>query len=232
MTEQFLDLTASVKSENRAKKLTLEGAAFRSKVLIQAIPDVSMDSSGPSRQLLLGHVRKQILTRLHQPSTTLQLARRFGVKSSSCMRNMQRLRSASLLTCLNSSANKSRLYWLTMLGLQYQHDLRHELGLREVINEFPKVDWELYGWVCFSHRSAILKALNEPLQPSAIKRKARSQNPALRMSANNVRAVIRLFRLKGIVEPISVGKGPYPSYQLTETGNQLRELLIRAEVNS
>ena len=52
--------------------------------------------------------------------------------------------------------------------------------------------------VCFSHRAAVIQALDRAMQPAAIKRKAKSQNPDLKMSANNVRDVIKLFLQRGI----------------------------------
>jgi hypothetical protein len=94
----------------------------------------------------------------------------------------------------------------------------------------PQIDWTLFGWVCFSHRAAVLKALTMPLQPATIKRRARSQVPGLRMSANNVRDVIRLFLEKGIVRPVHLRKRTFPAYEPTATGQALRELLFRAEV--
>jgi len=91
------------------------------------------------------------------------------------------------------------------------------------------VDWNLLGWVCYRHRAAILKTLSEPLQPSAIKRRARARDPTLRMSANNVRDVIRLFKQRGIVQPVYLRKKKHPRYELTDVGKTLRQLLGQAE---
>ena len=96
-------------------------------------------------------------------------------------------------------------------------------------DDFPRVKWSMYGWVCFSHRSAIIKALDRPLQPAAIKGRARFQNPKIKMSANNVRDVIRLFVKRQIVTPIIIGRKTHPRYQLTELGRKLQVLLLGAQ---
>ncbi len=93
----------------------------------------------------------------------------------------------------------------------------------------PNLDWTLYGSVCFTHRSAIIKVLTEPMQPSTIKRKARSRDATLHMSANNVRNVIRLFLAQGIVHPVHVRKKAHLRYELTEIGKRFQELLWRVE---
>lgn len=41
---------------------------------------------------------------------------------------------------------------------------------------FPRVDWQLYDWICFSHRGAIVRALTRPMQPSAIQKAALFQD--------------------------------------------------------
>jgi hypothetical protein len=96
--------------------------------------------------------------------------------------------------------------------------------------DLPVVDWHLYGWLCYRHRAAILKTIVEPMQPATIKRKARSHDPTLRMSANNVRDVMRLFLWKSIVRQVWIRKKRHPRYELTEVGKILRQLLIQVEV--
>ena len=76
---------------------------------------------------------------------------------------------------------------------------------------------------------AIIKAMKEPLQPATIKRRARSLDPNLRMSANNVRDVIRLLLDRGIVRRVEIKKKRHPRYELTELGRVIQELLLRAE---
>ncbi len=128
------------------------------------------------------------------------------------------------LTCLNPQARRSRLYWVTAGGAAHS---KRFCAAR--CDHQPSIDWDLYGWVCYSHRAAILKALVRPLQPCEIKRKARSDNPSLRMSANNVRDVIRLFVGKGIVRCVPGKRRAHPRYELTALGDTLRTLLLRAE---
>ncbi|MFC1780851.1 hypothetical protein ACFLZ8_01125 [Planctomycetota bacterium] len=94
--------------------------------------------------------------------------------------------------------------------------------------DLPDIDWELYGWVCFSHRAAIIKALTESMQPAKIKHRAKQQNPKIKMSANNVRDIIKLFLEKEIVEPVKVGKRAHLRYELTELGRNIQGLLSYA----
>ena len=60
--------------------------------------------------------------------------------------------------------------------------------------------------------------------------RARTHNPGIRMSANNVRDVIRLFVSKGVVRPITAKRRSHRRYELSEVGKQLRLLLLEAEV--
>ena len=156
--------------------------------------------------------------------TALQLSRLTGLDLDPTMNVVRRLIEFQFLRCLNPQARRSRLYWLTASGETYRK--RFCTGRRD---RQPSIDWGLYGWVCYSHRAAILKALAGPLQPCEIKRKARFDNPGLRMSANNVRDVIRLFVGKGIVRYVPGKRRAHPRYELTALGDTLRWLLLRAE---
>ena len=173
--------------------------------------------------------RKHVIEALSQPLTALHLARKTGLSFDSCRDVVCELAGVGLLRCLNPEATRSRLYWLTPLGVACQRRILSTSGLCPRRHGFPRVDWSLYGWVCFSHRAAIIKTLTRPLQPSEIKRKARSHDPGLRMSANNVRDVIRLFVARGIVVPVPVPRKAHVCYRLTDTGEQLRILLLSAE---
>ena len=68
------------------------------------------------------------------------------------------------------------------------------------------------------------------MQPVAIKRKTKQQNTKIKMSANNVRDVMRLFLKKEIVKPVKIGKKAHLRYELTELGKKLQPLLINAEM--
>lgn len=171
-----------------------------------------------------------MLIRLTQPLTGRQLARLTGLNLDTCGLVLDEFRNAGLVTCLNPAARRSRLYWLTPLGIRGQRELCRDLGLPAPEHTFPQVDWKLYGWVCFRHRAAVIRTLVRPLQPAAIKRKARFQDPTLRMSANNVRDVIRLFVAKRIVQPVREAGQPYPRYALTAQGTKLHALLLNLEV--
>lgn len=126
------------------------------------------------------------------------------------MRLLVRLRQRGVVHCLNPQARRSRVY------------ARTDAHLPE------DVDWALYGWVSFSQRRAVLEALDVPRYPAAIKRRARYLHPGIRLSANNVRDIIRLFRARGLVTPIDLGRA-HPSYALTSQGEVVQRLLWKGE---
>lgn len=161
--------------------------------------------------------------------TAKQLSHKIALSMDCCGYILSELSDHKLVACLNGQARRSRLYWLTTLGKIYQQKLRESRNLPQFDFDFPKVDWQLYGWVCFSHRQAVIRALTEPMQPAAIKRKARSQNAGLRMSANNVRDIIRLFLSRRIVRPVNVHRKAHLRYELTELGRKFRTLLLEVE---
>ena len=173
--------------------------------------------------------RKRVVREFTQPLTAKQLSRRTDMSRDACSHLLWELLVYDLVRCLNEHARRSRVYWLTYLGLGCQLKLYELLHTRPPSHHLPKVDWYLYGWVCFSHREAIIKALLYPMQPSAVKRRARLQNFKLRMSANNVRDVIRLFLAKDIVKPVHRRRSAHPAYELTDVGIEVQRLLYRAD---
>lgn len=170
--------------------------------------------------------RISVLLSLKQPMTALQLARYTGFSQDQCSMILGQLMLCGMVKCLNPTAKRSRLYWLTPIGILCQKKLNDNLPV--ALKDLPDIDWQLYGWVCFNHRTAIIRALTEPMQPSTIKRRAMKQNSKLKMSANNVRDVMKLFLQKKIVRPVKERKKAHLRYELTETGTKLRQLLIQA----
>ncbi len=166
---------------------------------------------------------------LRQPLTAKQLAKRIGLTFDECREVVRRLSSHGFLECLNPRARRSRVYWLTKLGANFQKKLALE-NEQPAIDQFaPEIDWELYGWVCYSHRATIIKTLTEPIQPAALKRKARQHDHSIRMSGNNCRDIMREFRKRGIVRPIQIRKKAHLRYELTDQGKLFQQLLWQAE---
>jgi len=174
--------------------------------------------------------QKKIFLRIQQPVTATQLSRQMGLSSSQCSYVLERLSKHGLARCINPSARRSRLYWLTRLGKAWQRRLRHLDRLRPITHDCPDFDWQLYGEICFNHRAAVVRVLSESMQPAQIKRKALFRNSKIRISANNVRDVIRFLQAKGIVEPVVFRKRVHPLYRLTDVGKQMQRLLLQAEV--
>ncbi len=173
--------------------------------------------------------RTKVLLNLDQPLTVRQISRRLELPLNTCSVVLRELDRCGLSRCLNGPARQNRIYWLTDSGVSCQRQMCQDQGLPKPHYSLEAVAWQLYGWLCFSHRSAVIKAVDEPLQPAAIKRKARSQNPGLRMSANNVRDVIRLFLKRRIVRRVHVHKHRHPRYELAEGCQDYRRLLLQAD---
>ena len=176
--------------------------------------------------------RKKILTVLKMPLTAKQLAKKTGIPADTCSYIVAKLTAKGVLACLNLSAKNSRIYWLTDSGISCRKQLYQDLNIPyEEYKDINSVNWDLFGWVCFSHRSIVIRTLTSPMQPSEIKRQIRVQRPKTKISANNIRDIIRLFKTKGIVRSVKIRKKAHPRYELTESGIKLRQLLIQAENN-
>lgn len=193
-------------------------------------PTTTIPTPTTAQYLIQGEQRIRVLRSLSQPLTARQLARRTGLTFDVCRDIVRELAIHKLIYCLNDRARRSRLYWPTDLGMGYLQHLSQTDVVPLPNHPLACTDWERYGWVCFSHRAAIIKTLTEPMQPALIKRRARFRYPDLRMSSNNVRDVIRLFVEKGIVQTVQVPKKAHTHYQLTEMGQLFQRLLQRAEV--
>lgn len=166
---------------------------------------------------------------LSQPAVSRQISRKTGLPQETCSYLVAKFVETGLLICLNPKAQNSRLYWLTEKGRKCQQKLCRECRLSYTEPVLPTLNWPLYGWVCYRHRSAVIKALAGPMQPSEIKRILRLQRSPVRISANNIRDIIRLFLSKGIVCPVNIPKKAHLRYALTELGTKLRRLLLQAE---
>ena len=172
--------------------------------------------------------RKSILASFDQPLTATQVARRNGIALDACLHLLRGLTLYGVLYCLNADTRYNRLHGLTALGKACQRRLRREAGLRPITYRFPDVPWDRFSSVCYRHRSAVLKAMDRPMQAVAIKRKAVFQNPHLRMSANNTRDVMRYLLDECVVRKADPERGGHPIYDLTDHGRAFRELLLGA----
>ena len=173
--------------------------------------------------------RKLILLNFSQPLTARQLSKRTELSLDACSYVLWEFTIKALTTCLNEAAQRSRVYWLTRLGLAARRRLFREHDKVMPVPFVPDVDWDLYGFVCHRHRTAIIKALTFPMQPATVKRRARSLDPTLRMSGNNARDIMRLFKRLGLVVPLNEPGRRFPRYQLVEPAKAMRELLMLAD---
>lgn len=165
-------------------------------------PCLAMTSHSREQQLLL-----RLLT---MPMTVSQLANRARIPRRQCSQLLRTLARLGVVCCLTPDERRSRVY-------------------ARASTVPPVLDVALYSWVCYRHRRAVLDALDAPRQPVGIKRVARLRNPGVRMSANNVRDVIRAFREHDLVVPVCVRGKAHQRFQLTPLGEQLREHLLLAD---
>ena len=163
---------------------------------------------------------------MSQPLTVTQIAKRTGLGRDTCSVVLAELTKRNMLTCLNPSAQKGRLYWVTQLGTTHWNRLA---GTEANLVNIPLLDWEAYGFVCFPHRAALVKAWNIPRHAAGARRRACADNPGLKMSANNARDLVRELHKRGIIALMGYN-GKKPVYQLTGLGNEMRLLLMRAEI--
>ena len=172
--------------------------------------------------------RKKIIVDFDQPLTTTHIARRAKITLDACLHLIWGMTVYSVIHCLNTDTRHNRLYWLTELGKTCQRKLRRKMGLQPLFHNLPNIPWNLYSSVCYSHRSAVISAMHEPMQAAAIKRIALRQNPKLRMSANNVRDVMKYLLKEGIVRRITIRRRSHPRYELTDLGKLFKGLLVGA----
>ena len=99
--------------------------------------------------------RKKIVMAINQPVTAKQLFQRIGIPTDTCSYVLAKLKIKGLLICLNPDAIKSRVYWLTEFGLRCRKQLHQDLGLLYKEYDMPDIDWHLYGWLNFTHRSCV-----------------------------------------------------------------------------
>ena len=166
---------------------------------------------------------------MKQPLTAKQVGRKTGIPMDTCSYILAKFSVKGLSTCLNPEARNSRLYWLTTLGRACRKQLQQDLNLPHSEYDLPDVDWALYGWLCFSHRSAVIRTISCPMQPSEIKRFLRIHRPNIKISANNIRDIIKLLLARNIVRPVRIGKKAHLRYELTDLGNRFRQLLTQAQ---
>jgi len=171
--------------------------------------------------------RRKILMLLAQPMTAKQLSKKSGIPPDICSYTLRKFTAKGLAVCLNPKTRTSRLYSLSEFGIRCQKKVYQDLNRPYKEYNLPDIDWQLYGWVCFNHRGTVIKAITTPLQPSEIKRILRVHRPNIKISANNIRDIIKLFLANGIVRSVKFRKKAHLRYELTDMGDQFRQLLAR-----
>jgi len=174
-------------------------------------------------------IRKDFLITVTQPMTAGQISRRTGIPKDTCSHIIAQCSAQSLLICLNPQQRNSRLYGLTSHGRKIRKQLCESTNLPFKEYEQPDINWSLFGSVCFNHRSAVIRTMSGPIQPSEIKRVLRMHQSSIKISANNIRDIIKQLLSKNIVRSVKVNKKAHLRYELTELGIQLQRLLRQAQ---
>lgn len=171
--------------------------------------------------------RAAVVEHLDQPLTATQLAQRCRLSRSACSRLLSALLNNGLAVCLNPSARRSRVYELTEEGFRLRR-----AGQRGSIAGVSAAEAALFGWLCFRHRAGVLLVMGRHMQPPEIKRRAQARDPSLRISAGNVRAVLKLLVDRGIALRIIDGASERPLYGLTPLGRQMQARLLTASAGA
>ncbi len=180
--------------------------------------------------IIAGENTRKILSAFAQPLTATQLSKKTSIPVGTVQQAILKLSMTGLVLCINPSQRNSRVYRLTKHGIQVRNKVCQNIS--QTFKEYnqPSIDWNLYGCLCFNHRTAVIKILTEPMQPSEIKRVFRMQRHKIRINSNNIRDIIKFFMARGIVRPVKVNGRAYLRYELTDLGNRFRHLLIQAEI--
>ena len=169
------------------------------------------------------------LLAMSQPLTATQLARKTNKPRDRCSFLLRSFTSLGLTRCINQSMLRSRLFWPTKLGRVCQTTLVIRYQRSPIEYDLPMIDWNLYSQVTYSHRAAVIKHLSYPMQPTHIRRIAVSKDPGLKLSANNVRDVVRFLCTNSLVNVVGKSQSGHRLYDLAKEGKQMQRLLIRAE---
>ncbi len=198
------------------------------KEVTATVDAIQMDLKTTYYWLVQSEKRKRILISFNQPMTATQISLRISLTLDNCLHLIWGLGQRGLTFCLNPNTRFNRLHWLTPRGKECRRMLREAVGLKRDTLRIPTIPWDLFSSVCFSHRSAVVKAMRGPMQSSRIKKRALGRDPSLRMSANNVRDVMKYLLSEGIVRKVMIGKRSHPRFELTDLGRTFQELLLNA----
>jgi DNA-binding transcriptional regulator GbsR (MarR family) len=182
-----------------------------------------------------GELQKLVLCSLKQPMTAKQLSKITNLSINQCSSAVYELAKSGLTECKNPAQRRSRIFFLTERG---KIALINNNGHTPQLCNFPSDEqlWSNYGFICFSHRSAIIKTLPsknctaiKPMNAATIKRRAKFNNSELRMSANNVRDALKDLVARGIVNKSYARRDRYPHYYLSDSGEYFKKLLSKAD---
>jgi predicted transcriptional regulator len=110
-----------------------------------------MRPSQAQRYVAQSKRRQRVIEILTMPLTATQISSKSDLRADACRHVIGQLARHGIVECKNPTARRSRLYGLTELGLRCRKpDNRGSMPLP------TDIDWELYGWVCYRHRSTMV----------------------------------------------------------------------------
>lgn len=151
-----------------------------------------------------------------------------GLEKDNSKEVVRELRTYGLVYCLTPQARRSRLYWLTPLGIQCCNALRIESGLPAQRMQLPSVSWDAYAFTCFAHRSAILRNLHTPSRVAALREGILFAEPGIKLSDHALRDCLHALEDQGLVTKETL---PHLLYDLTPLGKELQHLHIQARTS-
>lgn len=172
-----------------------------------------------------GEERLSLLRALTQPVTAAQLAARVKKLTSTVCEHLRQLRVYDVVACLNPTAHRGRVYWLTGIGV----DAVCRLFERVQPLEAPKgINWSMYGDLSFPYRRAVLLSMRGRMRPAQVKKQALAGDGRLRMSVDNCREVLYWMRTRGVVRAVRPRGERRKCYELTEVGKACQQLMRQA----
>lgn len=162
--------------------------------------------------------------------TATQLARRVRGNPARVWEIIRFLRRERFVRCLTPKRRSARIYWLTRHGCAAQQLIADDED-QEVSTHFtPRIDWDLYGAVCTSHRATMILNTDaeDARQTARIRKRAIHRDANVRMCSSNAHRAMLFLREHELVRAVKVRKRRLPHYVLTGIGLTMKQLLEHA----
>ena len=154
--------------------------------------------------------RQRFMELLNQPMTPSQLAMHAGMTTKTACKVVAELREHGLIECLAPGMQRGRPYARTGLGEAVWLLIKQRP--ESSASKLPQKDHASYASVCHRHRSVVVRGLGTPRRASQIKQWVRTNLPGVKISANNVRDVLRKLTCLDVAKRVNSEQDHYPVY--------------------